>query len=648
MLPLARDPEKPQHGPLPRSGNAAESNAAFGPFKRRIIAGLFTLITGLYAGCASGPVDKERAAMPSQLAHPSAAPVQPSSWSIEAIQAAILAAGSLQISYLDGDRKVAVMASLAAAQLSEGPGGNEALSGSAPPIIPFATDGSEPGRTGADAEPVTIRSVRDWQQLIHSLEKELVGLVPNQGVVLDVLRQQELILYRNGQGVLQAVPIEDKPAHIEPTQLITLTDLLQGAADRVRQSLQRENKDIRYLLYNTGDLPNTGFPFVFMDLEQRRVFFIQKTAGKDRVIVHGPAGPVNAAYHVLASQVKSLTTRPVSSVARLVSGLGTGAMDTIHITRTRKRPDFPVPPLSNAAGMDHEAWEQQLDSLTGNPGTYGQIHYLVDGAEFFPALIQAINAAQQSIRMRLYIFDNDDYALKIAALLKRRSKDISVQILLDGLGTLSGAIAQPEYTPEHSPRGPVSIARHLRKGSDISLRMLSNPWLQGDHTKVIILDDRQAFLGGMNIGREYRYEWHDLMLQIGGAVVDDLTRDFEQAWAHAGVLGDLQAAIHRAKHPVRPPGEKDYPVRLLYTKPGDSQILRAQIAALRNVRKRAWIHNAYLTSDAILHELIEARRRGVDVRVVLPLRNDSGFIDRSNALAANVMLQHDIRVYIYP
>jgi len=153
----------------------------------------------------------------------------------------------------------------------------------------------------------------------------------------------------------------------------------------------------------------------------------------------------------------------------------------------------------------------------------------------------------------------------------------------------------------------------------------------------------------MNIGREYRYEWHDLMVGLRGDVVRKLTRDFVLAWERAGFLGELRA-LGKAKGTPSSgqSGGGDYPLRLLYTKSGDPQILRTQVAALRKARQRVWIENAYLTSDVILHELIDARRRGVDVRVILPYRTDSGFIGRSNVLAANLLLRHGVRVYIYP
>ncbi|MGD8477991.1 MAG: phospholipase D-like domain-containing protein, partial [Burkholderiales bacterium] len=89
-------------------------------------------------------------------------------------------------------------------------------------------------------------------------------------------------------------------------------------------------------------------------------------------------------------------------------------------------------------------------------------------------------------------------------------------------------------------------------------------------------------------------------------------------------------------------------VRVLKTSPEDAQILKSQITAIRASQQRIYIQNAYFTSDAILYELVMARRRGVDVRVILPLRSDFGLIDRANAIAANKMIANGIRVYIYP
>lgn len=91
-----------------------------------------------------------------------------------------------------------------------------------------------------------------------------------------------------------------------------------------------------------------------------------------------------------------------------------------------------------------------------------------------------------------------------------------------------------------------------------------------------------------------------------------------------------------------------YPLRLLHTRPGNAEIFNAHRAAIRNARRYIFIENAYLTDDAMLYELAKARRRGVDVRVILPLVGNHGPINKSNALAANAMMEQGIRVFVYP
>ncbi|MEN8108428.1 MAG: phosphatidylserine/phosphatidylglycerophosphate/cardiolipin synthase family protein [Pseudomonadota bacterium] len=155
-------------------------------------------------------------------------------------------------------------------------------------------------------------------------------------------------------------------------------------------------------------------------------------------------------------------------------------------------------------------------------------------------------------------------------------------------------------------------------------------WFSGDHTKTIIVDDEIAFLGGMNIGREYRYDWHDMMVEIEGPIVNEISEEFHRAWVSSGFLGDLQKLFYRDKVAPVPAGEANYPMRLLYTQPGDSQILRAQIAATRQSRRYIYLQNPYITSDAMLYELVKARRRGVDARACLGSANMDNLSLRTN------------------
>ena len=307
----------------------------------------------------------------------------------------------------------------------------------------------------------------------------------------------------------------------------------------------------------------------------------------------------------------------------------------------------PVPPITTGPGMNLEEWEHELDRITDSTSSTGSLEFLIDGDEYFPTMIESIENANESIHLRTYIFDNDDFAVQIADLLKRRSMEIDVKVLMDGIGTLTGGLADSSSMPaSHEP--PESIADYLRNDPHMGVRTLTNPWFSGDHTKVTIVDRNVAFVGGMNIGREYRFDWHDLMVKVKGDVVQELARDSDDAWAKSGMFGDLAAFFRYFANAQSPESEGGYPVRVLYTRTQDSQIYEAQLAAIRRAQKYIYIENPYFSDDAILFELIAARRRGVDVRFVIAEKGDAKLMDMSNVLSINTMLENGIRVYMYP
>jgi len=307
----------------------------------------------------------------------------------------------------------------------------------------------------------------------------------------------------------------------------------------------------------------------------------------------------------------------------------------------------PLPPISNAEPMDPEAWERNLDSILGSKASRGELNFLIDGGEFFPRLTDAIESAQKKVHVRTYIFDNDDVSVKIADSLRRRSADVDVRVLLDGVGTLLGTQVDSTTMPaDFEP--PLSMTAYLESGSNVNVRTHSNPFMTGDHVKSTIIDGERAFVGGMNIGREYRYEWHDMMMEVTGPIVADLERDADKAWGKAGFFGDLSLLGQVLKPRRTTAAQTGYPIRALYTLPHDSQIYNAQLAAIRQARSYIFIENAYFSDDVIMYELARARRRGVDVRVIIPAAGNHPMMNLSNGVAINTMLEHGIRVYLYP
>ena len=407
-----------------------------------------------------------------------------------------------------------------------------------------------------------------------------------------------------------------------------------------------------------GQLPGPVM-FVVGENEPGRAFVLFDLAADSSIFLTQPAGALplgkKLGYSLrlldalaLRSQVLGVVRNPVSSTNRLLWMTGhSGAVLLPRGIALRKQAP---PPLAQNAPMDPAAWEALLDDLV-NPEKYrASLKPLIDGEAFFVELIQAIQDAREAIDLQIYIFDSDDYALRIADLLKQRSREIRVRVLVNRLGSLAAGQVPSKSPYYSSSKPPLSILGYLRENSAIEVRALENPWLTSSHTKLIVIDHAKAYIGGMNIGREYRYEWHDLMLEVGGPLVRRLQKDFDGRWAHAGPGGDLAFAFNagRPDEPGDPGAAGQAEVRPLYTRTGDAQILRAQLAAIRRARSHIYIEQPYVSDDEIIYELIAARRRGVDVRVILPTGNDSGLMSSANLLAANVFLRNGVRVYGYP
>ncbi len=521
-------------------------------------------------------------------------------------------------------------------------------------IVPVALLGNETPQSNwqipAGAQIIPIAGVATWQQFRDQLCASITPRNPGEGAVVDFLKQEELFFYYDAKGLLQSVPVHQKPANLTIANTYRFSELLSRARPLLTQYIITANGgNTNALLFSTGDGTDYGYPFVYANQRSGRIVFLRRLPSELPPEVKQLATDAKAQMlvHATFSQIGGTLMQPFGSVARLFSLVTYKTKDTLSYKPLVLLQQTPVPPLANQPPMDPQQWEHELDILTATQQTQGNIRYLVDGKVFFARLIDSIQSAKESIDIRLYIFDNDDYALKIADLLKRRSREVRVRVLIDGLGTLAAAGATSASTPK-TYRPPASIINYLQHNSEVEVRVLQNPWLTGDHTKTIVIDRHIAFLGGMNIGREYRYDWHDLMVELHGPVVDVIHSEFERSWLRESFFGEFRAGMYRPGVPVNPPQPADIPMRILKTIPGDSQILRSQLAAIGRARQRIYIENVYFTSDAILYELAKARRRGVDVRVIIPYKGDSGIIDRSNILAANAMLANGIRVYIYP
>ena len=494
---------------------------------------------------------------------------------------------------------------------------------------------------------IPILGIEDWARFRDVAFAEFLPTSRNSGVAVSFDRGDYFFFYDN-EGRFRARRLIDKPPWYRVSGHVNLEDYFDKWQPMLQKFLQKRGLSTAEVLFNTGDLDKGAIPFIYVNTQSKLIVLLMYDEIPEKLRGQVPGTHLlQSLWHFVGSHTYSVTMRPFSSVQALMSLITDTAIQSGKslVYSVPMTPD--IPPLATVPPMDLEAWERELDRRLKRPASRGTLDFLVDGEAFFPRFVDAVTTARESVELRAYIFDNDDVALTIAELLKRRSREgIDVRVLFDGMGTIMAGGAHPDSLPEDH-RAPMSIAAYLQKDSSVSVRTVKNTWLAGDHVKTMVIDQRIAFLGGMNIGREYRYDWHDLMVELNGPVVDEINQEFQGAWAKAGIFGDFGRLFSPDVDEVNQ-GLEGYPLRLIYTRPGHQEIYQAQRDAIRRSRDYIFIENAYFTDDTLLRELIQARRRGVDVRVIIPLETDAGLITRNIVLAANIMLGHGIRVFIYP
>ena len=493
-----------------------------------------------------------------------------------------------------------------------------------------------------------ILSSQQWLRYLNSLFATVLPEEEKAGVVMH-FDADDYFLYLNERSDIEARLHINKPADYTVKERISFGDFISRGMPQLGKFLQAEGVTERRIVFNTGDAGPYSLPFIYVDLDFPIAVFVRyPPAPREGAGMTGGTQKAQVGAHIAGSNTIGLAVRPVSSVFRLLFMAKDVAVETVKPTWMVTLDSMPIPSLADGPGMDLVEWEEQLDRLINRKATRGEIDYLIDGAEYFTRFIDAVTTAQESVNIRTYIFDNDDYAERIGELIKRRSYEgVDVKVLLDVLGTIWATGADDESMPEDFVP-PASVHQFLESDSEVVVRQARNPWFAGDHVKTTIIDNKLAFTGGMNIGREYRYSWHDMMMELRGPVVDILNHEFHDAWASAGAMGDFGYFFHKLRPNREYADDVGYPVRVLFTRPGNAEIFRAQRDAIRNAKSYIYIENAYFTDDAMLYELAKARKRGVDVRVILPMVGNHGPINKSNALAANAMLEQGIRVYVYP
>jgi cardiolipin synthase A/B len=306
-------------------------------------------------------------------------------------------------------------------------------------------------------------------------------------------------------------------------------------------------------------------------------------------------------------------------------------------------------PLTVAPAQVDERWRHLAavgDALGLFPLTAGnRLTPLVNGDEAYPAMLAAIEGAQRSITLATYIFDHDPVGRQFRdALVDARDRGVEVRVLIDGVGARysrrsmarqlrRAGIAARLFLPMHLPRSLASF--NLR-----------------NHRKLLIVDGRVGFTGGMNLrvgnrlAEPGRHPIQDLQFRVEGPVVAQMQRVFADDWLFADGEHLEGAAWFPHLKPVGSAlvrGVPDGPDE-------DFETLRHIIhAALAEAREQVTVMTPYfLPDDALITALNGAALRGVQVDILLPERNNLRLVQWASQALHWQLLDRGCRIWLTP
>lgn len=266
---------------------------------------------------------------------------------------------------------------------------------------------------------------------------------------------------------------------------------------------------------------------------------------------------------------------------------------------------------------------------------------LEDGAQTFPALLDAIAAAEHHIHIAYYIFDPDRTGTAVRdALIERARAGVRVRLLLDGVG--SGRASNRFLKPLREAGAEVAWFHPFR------VRLLRRPKVNlRSHRKIVVVDGRIGFTGGINITddqderinpRAYR----DLHLRFEGEAVRGLQLTFLEDWVYAARV----ALRDERLWPELPHG--GVPALILPSGPDSpwESIHRLHVEALHQAERRAWLVTPYFVpGEAARFAITSAALRGVDVRVLVPRTSDSRVVTAAARSYYDELLAAGVKVF---
>lgn len=305
----------------------------------------------------------------------------------------------------------------------------------------------------------------------------------------------------------------------------------------------------------------------------------------------------------------------------------------------------PAPPIQLAAVPVELASLRRLgDHVASFPLTDGnRVHLLDSGDEAYPAMLAAIAAAERSVALQSYIFDDDAVGRRFAdALAAAKRRGVEVRVLIDAVGA---RYSRPPITRRLAEGG---VTTALFMGNLIGFRL---PYANlRSHRKVMVIDGAVGFTGGMNIRAEFMAgdggpaRSRDTHFHVEGPVVAQLATAFSQDWyftTEERLGGPAWAAATAAR-------ADGVSARIVPSGPDRNLSSNHTIimGALAVARERVRIASPYFIPDLqLVGALTVAARRGIAVDVVIPAANNLPLVDHAMTAQLDQVVRAGCRVW---
>jgi cardiolipin synthase len=317
-----------------------------------------------------------------------------------------------------------------------------------------------------------------------------------------------------------------------------------------------------------------------------------------------------------------------------------------HVTEPDARP--PRPPLGEFVRRPGRVLAiRRLDRLVergGSPIVYGnRVTTIHAGHDAYDAMLDALHGACATASIEMYTWADDRVGRRFAeAAVRAARRGVKVRVLLDAFGSLgAGRLAA---WMEH-------------EGVQVRWYHPLAPWTprwypnRRDHRKLLLVDGRLAFAGGMNLAETYTEEfagpsaWKDLAVEVEGPAVREIARIFVTTWVRAGGdpagTGDLfSAPVESGRAGVQVVGGRGLR--------GRRGLRRSYVEFLAQARRRVLVANAYFAPERTLRSaLADTARRGVRVDLLLPGESDVPLVRWAGRSSYDALLRAGVHIHEY-